>query len=172
MALQYKFYSVPVVCEPEIEEDLNTFLRSHSIITIHRELICQNGCYSWALAIEYQSGDKKEGTKKDTAKKRIDYKEVLSPKAFSVFARLREWRKETAAKEAVQLYNIFMNDQLAAMVEKRITTKEGLRGIEGIGEARVKKYGEAVLSILKNEFSKLEKQDEKGKPSVREDSNP
>ena len=62
--------------------------------------------------------------------------------------------------------NVFMNEHLAAMVEKRITTKKGLMEIEGVGEARVEKYGDAVLAILKEEFSKLGEKNETGNPSI------
>lgn len=96
---------------------------------------------------------------------------MLSPENFAIFARLRDWRKETAAREAAQLYNVFMNDQLAAMVEKRITTKKGLMEIEGVGEARVEKYGDAVLAILKEEFAKLGEKNETADQSAPFDSN-
>ena len=59
----------------------------------------------------------------DLSKKKIEYKEVLSPEDFSIYAKLRDWRKETAAREAVQLYNVFMNEQMAVMVQKRVNSK-------------------------------------------------
>ena len=88
----------------------------------------------------------------ELAKRKIDYKEELSPEDFAVFARLRDWRKETALKEAVQLYTIFMNEQLAAMVSKRAITKNALLEIDGVGSGKVEKYGEAVLAILNEAF--------------------
>jgi len=78
----------------------------------------------------------------------VDYKDVLSPEDFAVFAKLREWRKKTADAEAVPVYTIFNNEQLAKIVEKKIITKKALQEIEGVGEARVKKYGDAVISIM------------------------
>jgi len=150
--MQYRFFSIPVKYESDAEAELNEFLKSSRVITIHRELICQEGLYYWAIAIEYSDSDSKETNKTGALKKRIDYKEVLSPEDFAVFAKLRDWRKETAGREAVQLYTIFTNDQMAAMVEKKITTKNGLKEIDGIGDARVEKYANAVLEILKKEF--------------------
>ena len=166
MALQYKFFSIPVTCAEDMEHELNTFLRGIQTITINRELICQENRFYWAIAVEYSTGTKKDVRKSELVKKKIDYKEVLSPEDFSIFATLRDWRKETAGREAVQLYNVFMNEQLAAMVQKRVTTKAGLRELDGVGDARVQKYGDAVLGILKDAFSRLEKKDETGKPSV------
>jgi len=39
---------------------------------------------------------------------------------------------------------------LAEMVQRRVTTATALRDIPGVGEARVEKYGEAFLDILKD----------------------
>ena len=35
--------------------------------------------------------------------------------------------------------------QLAQMVQKKINSKAGLKEIEGVGDARVEKYAEALL---------------------------
>ena len=78
----------------------------------------------------------------------MDYKELLKPEEFEVFSRLREWRKATAEKEGIPVYTVLTNEQLAQMVRKKVSSKAGLKEIEGIGEARVEKYGEAVLREL------------------------
>jgi len=164
MSLQYRFFSIPITCAAEVEGELNTFLRGVQTITIHRELVCQENRFYWAIAVEYMVGNRKDVRKSELTKKKIDYKEVLSPEDFSIFAKLRDWRKETAGREAVQLYTVFMNDQLAAMVQKRVITKTGLRELEGVGDARVEKYGDGVLAVLKEAFHSVEKKDETGQP--------
>ena len=162
MSLQYKFFSIPLQHESGPETELNNFLRSVNTITIHKDLVCQDSRFYWAIAVEYVTGTKKEGKSvhKNESGKKVDYKEVLSPEDFTIYAKLRDWRKETAAREAVQLYNVFMNDQLAVMVQKRVISKAGLKEIEGIGDARIEKYGEAVLAILKEAFSQQKKKQE------------
>lgn len=148
MSLQYRFFCVPVTSADDAESDLNAFLQTVQVTTVHRDLICQESRYYWAIAVEYTKGRSKDTRKSELGKKKIDYKEVLSPENFAVYAKLREWRKETAAREAVPLYSVFMNDQLAAMVQNKVTNKAGLKDIEGVGEARIAKYGNAVLEIL------------------------
>ncbi|MDR2573812.1 MAG: HRDC domain-containing protein [Desulfovibrio sp.] len=170
MALQYKFFSLPVSCEREYEEELNSFLRSRRIVSIQKELVRQDGGSFWAIAVEYATGEGKDARKSDLGRRKIDYKEELSPENFAIFVKLRDWRKETAAKEAVQLYAIFMNEQLAAMVEKRVTTKSGLLEIDGIGSGKVEKYGDAVLAVLNEEFRRLEAGGETGETPVSADS--
>ncbi|MEM7600331.1 MAG: HRDC domain-containing protein, partial [Verrucomicrobiota bacterium] len=80
--------------------------------------------------------------------RRIDYKEVLAPDDFAIFTRLREERKRLAEVEGVPVYAIFSNAQIAEMITSDCRTAEQLRGIEGIGEAKIGKYADAFLKIL------------------------
>ena len=127
LTIQYKFFTIPVKEPSEAETELNRFLGSNRLITVHREFVShgENSC-----------------------------REVLSPEDFSIYARIRDWRKEKANQEGVQLYTIFTNEQIAKMMENRITSKNKLKEIEGIGDARVEKYGNDVLNILKEEMAK------------------
>ncbi|MBU4260273.1 MAG: hypothetical protein KKC76_00140 [Proteobacteria bacterium] len=96
MPVQYKFFTISARGDGEDEECLNRFLRHNRILTIHREFV-QNGENSyWNLAVEYLAGGNRATGQSPgrTEKDRVDYKEVLSPGDFAVFARLREWRKE------------------------------------------------------------------------------
>ncbi len=82
-----------------------------------------------------------------TRKSRIDYREVLNDKDFALFAKLRDLRKTLAEQESVPAYAVFNNGQLAAMVQKRVTSKAALAAIEGVSAARIEKYGEAFLKL-------------------------
>ena len=62
--------------------------------------------------------------------------------------KLRDLRKQLAQAEAVPVYTIFTNDQLAEMVRRRLNTVADLQTIVGVGEARVSKYGPAFLTAL------------------------
>jgi hypothetical protein len=39
MSVQFKFFSLPILCEEDMEEELNTFLRGIRIIAVHREMV-------------------------------------------------------------------------------------------------------------------------------------
>jgi superfamily II DNA helicase RecQ len=80
----------------------------------------------------------------------VDYREVLAEAEFVIFSRLRDLRKAIADKEAVPAYSIFTNEQLAAMVTGKVDSISGMEAIPGIGAARVGKYGEAFLALLKS----------------------
>ena len=96
IALQYKFFSLPVACGQDFEEELNSFLRSRRIVSTRKELIRQDGGSFWAIAVEYAPGEGKDTRRSELNRRKIDYKEELSPENFAIFARLCDWRKETA----------------------------------------------------------------------------
>lgn len=73
---------------------------------------------------------------------------MLTPEQFQVFSRLRDWRKAMAEKEGVPVYVVLTNEQLARMVQNKTDSKAGLKEIDGVGDARVEKYGEDLLGLL------------------------
>ena len=58
-----------------------------------------------------------------------------------------------AEREAVPPYSIFTNEQLASMVTQKAESLAALGQIEGIGAARLEKYGALFLEALKTGVS-------------------
>lgn len=144
---------LPALYSADHEEELNRFLRSVKVLNIKKEFVTIDGSPFWSMLIEYlYAYEKANGSgskeRKSTSKIRVDYKELLSQEDFVLFSKLREWRKETANQEGIPLYTICTNEQLAKIAENRLVTRSALQKLEGFGEARLKKYGDAVLSIV------------------------
>ena len=53
-----------------------------------------------------------------------------------------------AEAEAVPPYAVFTNEQLAAMVTGRVADEAGLAAIDGVGPARVERYGARFVAAL------------------------
>ena len=102
----------------------------------------------WAFCVSYASGTATETIASPTQKPRIDYREVLSEEHFVLFDRLRQLRTSVAEREAKQVYSVFTNAQLAAMVQGDMTTLAQLRSIKDVGESRCNNYGELFLQCL------------------------
>lgn len=68
---------------------------------------------------------------------RVDYKEIFAPAEFEVFPRLRGLCKEIATREAIPIYTVFTNEQLARFVQLRCRTRADLGRVDGVGEARL-----------------------------------
>ena len=152
MSLQYKFFLIPAKDSSLAEEEFNKFLRSVRVLNINREFSPSEKSPMWCFAVEYLPGASDRSANNDKgSRRRVDYREVLSPEEFALFAKLRDWRKVTAAKESVPVYALFTNDQLAKIAANRITSKSGLLELEGVGEAKITKYSEEVFEIVKKD---------------------
>jgi superfamily II DNA helicase RecQ len=144
-----RFFVVPVHDSSAFEQDLNGFLARHKVVSIDRHLIDQGANSFWAICVDYLSHTPGDGSQNlNLSRNRVDYKTILSPEEFVVFSRLRELRKELAQTEAVPVYALFTNEQLAQMVQRRCRSKTDLAQIEGIGESKVDKYADRILPLL------------------------
>ncbi len=65
-----------------------------------------------------------------------------------LFARLRAWRLEAAHAAGVPPYVIFHDATLAAIVEAKPATLDALAEVSGVGEAKLKRYGDRLLGVL------------------------
>lgn len=152
MAIQYKFFMIMVQDSTELEEEFNQFLRTVSVIDVKREFV-ENGINSfWSIVVEYNLKNSGIiGDRSGSKKNRVDYKELLSEEDFAVFVKLRDWRKIVADKEAIPVYTIFTNEQLAQIAQNRFAEKANLQKITGVGEGRIKKYGADIIDIISSE---------------------
>jgi len=148
--MAFKFFIVPIQGVNQAEAELNGFLRSHKVLDVERRWVEQGSSSFWSFCIDYLDGQPNDagGDRTGGARNRVDYKEVLSPEEFVIFARLRDVRKEIAQRDAVPVYTIFTNEQLAQMVQARATTKADLEKVAGVGDARIEKYGPPMLQVL------------------------
>ncbi len=66
-----------------------------------------------------------------------------------LFAALKVWRKERADSESVPAFVVFSDATLEALAEVKPTDHHGLMQINGIGKAKLEKYADDVLAVLK-----------------------
>jgi ATP-dependent DNA helicase RecQ len=72
----------------------------------------------------------------------------MTPEAVKLFERLREWRAGTAREQNVPAYVIFHDATLRQIATEKPSTLTGLSGVNGVGEAKLAKYGPQVLEVL------------------------
>jgi superfamily II DNA helicase RecQ len=145
--MQLKLFVLPIKNLEAAEAEMNGFLRGHRVLAVKKEFVADGENSFWSFCVEYLEGAGAGGLLPG-GRPKIDYKEVLKPEEFEVFSRLREWRKAVAEKEGVPVYVVLTNEQLAQMVQKKVNSKTGLKEIEGVGDARVEKYGEVLVQLL------------------------
>lgn len=126
---------------------MNKLLRGGRIASVRKKFVPNGKDSFWAFCIEFLDGAL--GLDKSRSGPKIDYKEVLSPEDFPVFARLRDLRKAISEKEAIPAYSVFTDEQLAAMVTGKVDSVIGLGTIPGVGAARLGKYGVAFIATVR-----------------------
>lgn len=146
--MQLKLFILPVKNMADAETEMNAFLRSRRVLAVKKEFVSDGENSFWTFCVEYLESAPAGNVPIGGKPPKVDYKEVLKPEEFEVFSRLRDWRKGAAEKDAVPVYVVFSNEQLAEMVRQRVVSKAQMKQIEGVGEARVEKYGAAVLERM------------------------
>src|SRR5208337_3594726 len=141
-----RFFAVPMLDGEEESQELNRFLATNRVLMVERHFVSDGSSSAWAICVSYLD---RSGRPAPELGKRVDYREVLSESDFAIYAKLRSLRKSMAEKDGLPAYTLFTNEQLAAMVQQRVTSLRALEEIPGVGAARVKKYGTAFLEVLK-----------------------
>jgi ATP-dependent DNA helicase RecQ len=68
----------------------------------------------------------------------------------ALFEALRVWRREEAQERGVPPYVIFSDKTLRELARVRPASRYELRGIYGIGDAKLEAFGDAVLRVMQN----------------------
>ncbi len=147
--MQYKTFMLPASGNEQTEETLNVFLRTHRIVSVRTEFIAGE-TPSWCVLAEYVQ--QSEPSAKTAGK--VDYMKILSPEDFSVFSKLRELRKEVAAKDGVPPFVVFTDEQLASIVKQKPENLGKLAAIPGIGQTKTEKYGNSVIQVINETHGK------------------
>jgi ATP-dependent DNA helicase RecQ len=67
-----------------------------------------------------------------------------------LFARLRELRKKIAQEEGVRAFVVFSDASLKDMCKRRPTSLVQFSAVNGVGPAKLEKYGEAFTELIKD----------------------
>ncbi|MFW5844655.1 MAG: HRDC domain-containing protein [Planctomycetota bacterium] len=145
--MQFRTFIIPVGDDGSLAEALNRFLRGHRVVSVQRQVVEVPGGPAWAFCVEYLQPEAAMAAG-GGQRQRIDYREVLPPEQFAVFARLREERKRLADQHQVPPYAVFSNEQLAAMVTEQVRDLAGLQRLPGIGAGKAQRFGAAMLAVL------------------------
>jgi len=146
--MNLKFFTIPVWDAAAPEAELKAFCSNHTVIDIERHFVNHGANAYWAVCVIWTEAGAATSRGASSAKSKVDYKEVLSSEDFQIYAQLRELRKTLAERDGVPPYAVMTNEQLARMVQERMTTRRALHSMPGVGPARVDKYGAALIERL------------------------
>ena len=83
-----------------------------------------------------------------TAASAVAALQALSRVDAALFERLRAWRASTAKEHGVPSYVVFPDTTLHAIASTRPATLADLRGISGVGDVKLERYGPALLACI------------------------
>jgi ATP-dependent DNA helicase RecQ len=75
---------------------------------------------------------------------------AVDPEDLTLWNALRACRKRLAEEHAVPPYVIFHDATLREMLEFRPVTPEKLRTITGVGDSKLKRFGDSFLEVIRN----------------------
>ncbi len=91
MGIGYRFFTINTRDSEIGEERLNNFLCTVTVVSVRREFVADGGNSFWSVSVEYMESAKNDGEgKRKSVKSRVDYKKILSPDDFTLFAKLRD----------------------------------------------------------------------------------
>ena len=142
--MQIQIFTIPAFADQDQIDEMNRFIRAHSIIDIEKNCITNNSNTFWTFCIRYTEGNNVE---KQLVKAKVDYKEVLDGPTFKIFSDLRECRKKIADDQGIPVYTVFTNEELAWASKLKELTVGNFKKIEGIGEKKMEKFGIELLRL-------------------------
>lgn len=154
MSSSLHFFTIPVLDAEAAQDVLNQFLVRHRVVALEKQWLAAGIDSHWAVCVTVAAGQAplpqalKLPSSKGARVDKVDYREILHPDDFAVFAKLRALRLSMSTLEGVPPYVLFTNEQLAEMARQRPANVEALRRIDGVGELRMGKYGAVFLAAL------------------------
>ena len=110
--MKYRFFNIPATAPEVAQEELNRFCAEQQVVSLDKHFVQDGERSYWALCVCYL--DTQDGPPVSTFRKgKIDYREVLSPPDFALYAKLRDLRRTISKTDNVPAYALFTNDQLA-----------------------------------------------------------
>jgi hypothetical protein len=125
---------------------------------LQRELFMKNACF-----VACTSGFSTRTYTRGKVKAELDFARSASdeqskrqdrvPKNLphpALYKRLSEWRQQLADEQGIRPWEVVTNITLAELVTFLPTNNRNLLSIKGIGKAKLKRFGEAILKIIES----------------------
>ena len=131
-----RFFIIPVRDCDDAQDEYNSFASSVRLVKV-RERFIEEGLDSfWCISADFIEKSCSKAKKSGENKTKVDYKEKLPAHIFTLYANLRDWRNQEAARSGLIPYSVFTNEELAQMATKKVRSKEEMRTVKGVGDFR------------------------------------
>ncbi|MDP2361025.1 MAG: HRDC domain-containing protein [bacterium] len=119
------------------EEELNRFCAARQVLHKRPEFFSHQGRAWWTVWLEVEEVEPGQSIP-----------EGLNAAQAGILKRLREWRMQVADKAGLPAYVVLTNRELEEVARRKPGTLEALRGIHGLGQKKLARYGKAILALV------------------------
>jgi len=138
--MPFRIITIPFDSSSQVfmEEGLNNFCVNKKLASYKAEFFTSNGSSYWTVFIEYDPLLEPAGEVSD-----------LKEADMVLYNKLRQWRREQAEAQGVPVFIISTNGILKQVAIRKPETVEELKNIRGIGKAKLEKYGQELIDLVK-----------------------
>jgi ATP-dependent DNA helicase RecQ len=101
------------------------------------------------VSVTLREATRKSKTKRRSAQEKSRQRNAIAPHDDSLWQALRETRLALSREQGVPPYVIFHDATLQDMLARRPASLDDMRGISGVGERKLEKYGEVFLKVFR-----------------------
>ena len=133
------------------DQPLREFLAQREVLAVREHFFQCNHVPYMAVMVTYAlEPSSPHSPPRDAAQGRrgTDRGVQVAEAGIPLYDALRDWRADRARRDGVPPYIVCTNQQLAAMIKARPQSMSKLGTIDGVGKAKVEKYGQELLALL------------------------
>ena len=138
--------------DPQLEafddQPLREFLAQREVLAVREHFFHCNHVPYMAVMVTYALEPATPHAPPPRGPRGVNWRAQVAEADLPLFDALRDWRAERARRDGVPPYLICTNQQLAAMINARPQSLTKLGSIDGIGKAKLEKYGQEILALL------------------------
>ena len=127
------------------DAELVAFLADREALSVSDHYLVHDQVPTLALLVTYREPPRPGAE----SRPRADAGPEVGEATRGLFEALRRWRNERAKRDGRPSYILFNNMQLAEIARTRPTTLTALGALSGIGDAKLRDYGEDVLAVVR-----------------------
>lgn len=131
------------------DSELQAFLSERDAIAVDQHFFVHDGVPRWALLVHHREAAVRERGKVAQQAVAADWRSELSNVEVELFNALRSWRNTRARRDGRPAFVLFTNRQLAEIAKVVPRTLTELATVHGVGDARVRDYGDSVLAVVR-----------------------
>ncbi len=130
------------------DREMTEFLADKQVLSVHEHFLVHEHTPIWLILVTYRE-EPRPGERDYRSERRRDWGALLADDERPVYDAVRRWRNERAKREGRPPYLLLTNHHVFDVVRARPETSGALLGIEGIGEAKVRDFGDELPALLR-----------------------